>query len=101
MSTVGGTIKQARCTVETAPSTGLTTDHGVRVLDTDNWLKLSNGSGPGPALLEDHIAREKIHRDSIMNAFPSALSMLVVPGRTVTSKHTMAQLRLNLHTPRY
>ncbi|KAF7333781.1 Catalase [Mycena venus] len=76
MSSVGGAIKQAatnmtntakiadlqRCTVETVASTGLTTDHGVRVSDTDNWLKLSDGSGPGPALLEDHIAREKIHR---------------------------------------
>ncbi|KAJ7654073.1 catalase [Mycena polygramma] len=51
-----------RCTVKTTPSTGLTTDHGLRVSDTDNWLKASDGVEPGPALLEDNIAREKIHR---------------------------------------
>ncbi|KAJ6566522.1 catalase-like domain-containing protein [Mycena capillaripes] len=77
MSTLGGTIKQAvtsmtntakiadlqRCTVEAASSTGITTDYGARVSDTDTWLKLADGrAGPGPALLEDQIAREKIHR---------------------------------------
>ncbi|KAI0768579.1 catalase [Trametes elegans] len=44
------------------PTKGLTTDHGVFVSDTDNWLQASNGSRPGPALLEDQIAREKIMR---------------------------------------
>ncbi|KAF8446207.1 catalase-like domain-containing protein [Boletus edulis BED1] len=43
----------------------LTTDHGVKVSDTDNWLKVI-GTGPGkyngPMLLEDQIGREKIHR---------------------------------------
>ncbi|KAJ7465294.1 catalase-like domain-containing protein [Mycena latifolia] len=77
MSTVGGAIKQAvtsmtntakiadlqRYTVEVTPSTGLTTDHGLPVSDTDNWVSVSDGkTGPGPALLEDHIARQKIHR---------------------------------------
>lgn len=41
---------------------GLTTDHGVPVADTDNWLKASNGTRVGPSLLEDQVAREKIHR---------------------------------------
>ena len=41
---------------------GITTDHGVSVADTDNWLKVSNGRTVGPMLLEDQIAREKIHR---------------------------------------
>ncbi|CAA7265326.1 unnamed protein product [Cyclocybe aegerita] len=49
-------------TVECTPSSGLTTDHGVKVADTDNWLKVSDGSLAGPSLLEDQIAREKIHR---------------------------------------
>ncbi|KAI0374468.1 catalase [Pilatotrama ljubarskyi] len=44
------------------PTKGLTTDHGVFIADTDNWLQASNGSRPGPALLEDQIAREKIMR---------------------------------------
>ncbi|EKM48646.1 uncharacterized protein PHACADRAFT_132272 [Phanerochaete carnosa HHB-10118-sp] len=40
----------------------LTSDLGVKVSDTDNWLKVSDGKTSGPSLLEDHIAREKIHR---------------------------------------
>ncbi|KAF9243856.1 catalase-like domain-containing protein [Melanogaster broomeanus] len=42
----------------------LTTDHGVKVSDTDNWLKVigSNGEQNGPSLLEDQIGREKVHR---------------------------------------
>ncbi|KAG1757287.1 catalase-like domain-containing protein [Suillus lakei] len=42
----------------------LTTDHGVKVADTDNWLKIvdEDGSYSGPSLLEDQIGREKIHR---------------------------------------
>ncbi|KAI0786093.1 catalase [Abortiporus biennis] len=39
-----------------------TTDHGVPVSDTDNWLKVSDGTGTGPSLLEDQFGREKIHR---------------------------------------
>ncbi|KAL5534606.1 hypothetical protein ACEPAG_1069 [Sanghuangporus baumii] len=41
---------------------GMTTDHGVPISDTDNWLKASDGDKVGPSLLEDQIAREKIHR---------------------------------------
>ncbi|KAJ3520830.1 hypothetical protein NM688_g9107 [Phlebia brevispora] len=41
---------------------GLTTDHGVKVSDHDNWLKVTDGTHAGPSLLEDQIAREKIHR---------------------------------------
>ncbi|KAG1885603.1 catalase-like domain-containing protein [Suillus subluteus] len=43
----------------------LTTDHGVKVADTDNWLKIIGSESKkknGPSLLEDQIAREKIHR---------------------------------------
>jgi catalase len=67
MSTVGGTIKNAltsmtntakiadlqRCTVEATSSTGITTDHGVLVSDTDNWCvlilrqSLADTSAPG------------------------------------------------------
>ncbi|KAA1468521.1 catalase [Dentipellis sp. KUC8613] len=40
----------------------LTTDHGVKVSDTDNWLRVVNphGKSVGPNLLEDQLAREKI-----------------------------------------
>ncbi|KAI0932534.1 catalase A [Taiwanofungus camphoratus] len=44
------------------PTRGLTTDHGVFVTDTDNWLKAQDGIHTGPSLLEDQIGREKIHR---------------------------------------
>ncbi|KAK7026329.1 catalase [Favolaschia claudopus] len=49
-------------TLEVTSKTGLTTDHGVPVPDTDNWLRASDGTHTGPFLLEDQIAREKIHR---------------------------------------
>ncbi|PKX95918.1 catalase catA [Aspergillus novofumigatus IBT 16806] len=40
----------------------LTTDHGVRVSNTDQWLRVTNDRRTGSSLLEDQIAREKIHR---------------------------------------
>lgn len=40
----------------------MTTDHGVKVQDTDHWLKVVSQNQHGPSLLEDQIAREKIHR---------------------------------------
>jgi catalase len=60
------------------PVHGLTTDHGVKVSNTDDWcvfmlsrrnhiinrlarLKVIDGRA-GPSLLEDQISREKIHR---------------------------------------
>ncbi|KAI0670191.1 catalase [Trametes maxima] len=79
MSSTIGSVKQAfvsatgktakvrdleKATVEPAkkPTKGLTTDHGVFISDTDNWLQASNGARPGPSLLEDQIGREKIMR---------------------------------------
>ncbi|KAF8845348.1 catalase-domain-containing protein [Paxillus ammoniavirescens] len=49
---------------EPLPHEPLTTDHGVKVSDTDNWLKVIglNGEQNGPMLLEDQIGREKVHR---------------------------------------
>ncbi|KIJ44122.1 hypothetical protein M422DRAFT_252616 [Sphaerobolus stellatus SS14] len=43
---------------------GMTTDFGIKIEDPENWLRVVRdaGRGPGPALLEDHIGREKIHR---------------------------------------
>ncbi len=38
----------------------MTTDHGVKVHDIDNWLKISSADKQGPALLEDQIARERV-----------------------------------------
>ncbi|CAL5868558.1 uncharacterized protein PFLUO_LOCUS2785 [Penicillium psychrofluorescens] len=40
----------------------LTTDHGVRVENTDQWLRVVDDQHTGPSLLEDQIAREKITR---------------------------------------
>ncbi|KAG6812079.1 catalase A [Tricholoma furcatifolium] len=50
-----------RATTTPSASSGLTTDHGVKISDTDTWLKVSNGDTTGPSLLEDQISREKIH----------------------------------------
>ncbi|WEW61490.1 catalase 1 [Emydomyces testavorans] len=40
----------------------ITTDSGTKVTNTDNWLRAVDDHRTGPALLEDQIAREKIHR---------------------------------------
>lgn len=41
----------------------MTTDAGVKIQDTDHWLKVVGDDGKnGPSLLEDQIAREKITR---------------------------------------
>ncbi|KAF8181904.1 catalase-like domain-containing protein [Mycena galopus ATCC 62051] len=45
-------------TVEVTAKTGITTDHGPN----STRLKVTNGQNSGPSLLEDQIAREKIHR---------------------------------------
>ncbi|KAK2782084.1 hypothetical protein FQN52_001197 [Onygenales sp. PD_12] len=39
-----------------------TTDHGMKVSNTDNWLRVNSENQTGPALLEDQVSREKIHR---------------------------------------
>lgn len=44
------------------PKNVITTDYGVKQWNTDVWLKVSNDNKTGPMLLEDHAAREKIHR---------------------------------------
>ncbi|RPD81695.1 catalase [Lentinus tigrinus ALCF2SS1-7] len=79
MSSAIGTVKEAFTSVtgQTAkvadlknsiidpakkPTKGMTTDYGIFVSEPDNWLQASNGARPGPALLEDQIAREKIMR---------------------------------------
>lgn len=49
--TVDGTSKQPQ-----------STDHGVGITDPDHWLRVTNEKQTGPSLLEDQIAREKIHR---------------------------------------
>ncbi|KAI9512870.1 catalase [Russula earlei] len=38
----------------------LTSDQGVKISDTDHWLKISDGTHVGPQLLEDQLAREKL-----------------------------------------
>lgn len=38
----------------------LTTDHGVKINDTDHWLRTVDDKYMGPSLLEDQIAREKV-----------------------------------------
>ncbi|GLB34627.1 putative occurs in almost all aerobically respiring organisms and serves to protect cells from the toxic effects of hydrogen peroxide [Lyophyllum shimeji] len=48
-------------TVKLDPGSYLTTDHGIKIADTDNWLRVTDGER-GPSLLEDQISREKIHR---------------------------------------
>ena len=37
-----------------------TTDFGIGISDLDHWLKVANDDRPGPHLLEDQIARERV-----------------------------------------
>ncbi|KAG5303355.1 catalase isozyme A [Histoplasma capsulatum G186AR] len=52
----------ARDTTDVNGCLPFTTDHGVKVSNTDFWLRLASENQTGPSLLEDQIAREKIHR---------------------------------------
>ncbi|KAJ6178556.1 hypothetical protein N7519_009017 [Penicillium mononematosum] len=56
------TVDLSRDTVDAHTSMPQTTDHGIRIQNPDNWLKVASDRKTGPSLLEDHIAREKIHR---------------------------------------
>ncbi|KAL4895613.1 catalase A [Aspergillus ambiguus] len=49
-------------TVDVHTKQPMTTDHGVRISNTDNWLRAVDNAHSGPSMLEDQIAREKIHR---------------------------------------
>ncbi|PGH11769.1 catalase A [Helicocarpus griseus UAMH5409] len=52
----------ARDTTDVHAPAPFTTDHGTKVSNTDQWLRLASENQTGPSLLEDQIAREKIHR---------------------------------------
>ncbi|KAJ5985746.1 hypothetical protein N7499_007963 [Penicillium canescens] len=56
------TVDLSHDTVDAHTSKPQTTDHGVRIENPDNWLKVASDRKTGPSLLEDQIAREKIHR---------------------------------------
>jgi catalase len=43
----------------------MTTDHGVRISNTDNWLRAVDNQHSGPSMLEDQIAREKVHHEHL------------------------------------
>ncbi|KAL9069873.1 MAG: hypothetical protein Q9157_006007 [Trypethelium eluteriae] len=44
------------------PHWRITSDFGVKQSNTDDWLRVATEDQTGPSLLEDHFAREKIHR---------------------------------------
>lgn len=44
----------------------MTTDHGTKMENADNWLKADDGKRTGPSLLEDQIARERVCRFSFI-----------------------------------
>lgn len=49
-----------RDTVDVQTQSKFTTDHGVSVSNTDNWLRVLDDQHTGPSMLEDQIAREKV-----------------------------------------
>lgn len=50
----------SRDTIDVHAPVSLTTDHGTKVSNTDNWLKTATENQTGPSLLEDQVAREKV-----------------------------------------
>jgi catalase len=61
------TVDLSRDTVDVHTSEPQTTDHGVRIENPDNWLKVATDRQTGPSLLEDQIAREKVKALLIRN----------------------------------
>lgn len=43
----------------------MTTDHGLKVENTDKWLRVVDDKHTGPSLLEDQLAREKVSKHPI------------------------------------
>lgn len=56
----------ARDTTDVNGCLPFTTDHGVKVSNTDFWLRLASENQTGPSLLEDQIAREKVSPTSLV-----------------------------------
>jgi hypothetical protein len=51
-------------TVSISDQLSMTTDHGVKIENTDQWLRVVDDIHTGPSLLEDQLAREKVCQNS-------------------------------------
>lgn len=69
--------------------TPFTTDHGVSVSNTDNWLKVVDDNRSGPSLLEDQIAREKVR-----DGFPRDKSSFIACSLTDIKIHRFDHERI-------
>lgn len=69
-----------RDTLDVQTQRKFTTDHGVPVSNTDNWLKAVDERHTGPSLLEDQIAREKVRigRSQLGLHFALALTQVIL-----------------------
>ncbi|KAA8910803.1 catalase-like domain-containing protein [Sphaerosporella brunnea] len=74
---------------QTKSGNRMTTDTGVKIQDTDHWLRVVSDKQEGPALLEDQIAREKIMRFDHER----------IPERVIHARGTGAHGYFKLHTP--
>lgn len=77
----------ARNTVTPDEKGRQTTDAGVRITNPDDWLRVTSNDQIGPSLLEDQIAREKIHRFDHER----------IPERVVHARGTAAHGKFTLH----
>lgn len=55
--------------VDTSKQTGMTTNHGIAVSNTDIWLSATTSDRQGPQLLEDEWAREKVSSVGQLSSF--------------------------------
>jgi catalase len=51
-------------TVDIEDKQHMTTDHGVKISNPDQWLRVVDEKKTGSSLLEDQIAREKVRAHS-------------------------------------
>lgn len=57
----GKFVDMQKDTVDVHAKQHMTTDYGIKISDPDHWLRVASDSSTGPSLLEDQIAREKVH----------------------------------------
>lgn len=72
-------------TVSISDKLSMTTDHGVKIENTDQWLRVVDDIHTGPSLLEDQLAREKVCQNSINSTAPGLWIKILIPTRSPVS----------------
>ena len=60
-------------TIQPDEKSRITSDYGVRQMNTDDWLRVANQDKTGPMLLEDPFGREKVRFHSCTSLYRCSL----------------------------